>query len=333
MMRQKLPVIMGIAVAILLLYSLAIKPGVQTGQILAASVSVQKDITAVDDDWVQRYKLQLWSNTGKSNTFGDICGDFKGYGTSMRFPITVPAGAIVQTAYLVLVAEEASQQANALSGVRVLVRAENSYNPGPTKSYADHVSRVRTSSYSYWIIMSAWEAGKSYQTPSLKSSIQEVIDTNGGIGGNLVLFIEDPYFQSWDGRNRAVASVEHPSLNPPILHVEYTVEEAVSVTPGPAPAPTPDPVPTAGMQLRVKSVHHKVSPTGDVLEIGLIPAESSTICVPEYVVLVDYPITVDKIKEAIRKALPAIKAQFELDIEAIKVIEDSGLAEFNSNDI
>jgi len=179
---------------------------------------------AVEDATVQRYLEQWWSGSRTDNLVGDVCGDYRGYGMSMRFTgLNIPAGATIQEAYLIMTFLWFTT-ADGLEGTKSFLRCEDTQNPVPISSYEDHMNRPRTQWYKYWANPPAHTTDIEVQSPSIAGGIQEIVDEYNGTGDALTVFWEDPYMESNDGRHRHVASIEHPTYPSAKLHIEYLGE-------------------------------------------------------------------------------------------------------------
>lgn len=174
---------------------------------------------SADDDLVE------WSNSYWDEEAYDVKAGYDYYGgtplgSSMRFTgVNISSGATINVAYLTLIASDS------VSGtvVRSDLCCENTNNPGQTASYSDHAGRTRTADV-VWDNIPAWTEGTSYQSPSIVTPIQTVVDDQDGTGDALIVFWEDK-----DNRSdqtaytmREGASWDNPTYDPPAIHIEYT---------------------------------------------------------------------------------------------------------------
>lgn len=133
----------------------------------------------------------------------------------MRFKnLNIPKGANITNAYLQFEVDETSTQSTTL-----FIQAEASDNTQTfTTSNSNISNRPKTSNHISWSPVS-WnnknDAGLDQRTPNLKDIVQEIVDRDGWVSGNSMVFIIDGegkrVAESYDGESSAAAH----------LHVEY----------------------------------------------------------------------------------------------------------------
>jgi len=136
----------------------------------------------------------------------------------IRFPnVTIPAGATITSAVIKLYASVSR------SGfVSMPCAFEDADNPSAVASYADGVSRTKTTADATWS-SGAWVINTQYDSPNLKDSLQEVIDRVGWASGNAVQWLTsgaasgDGYAYTYEGAGyKPVLFVEWTDLAPVI---------------------------------------------------------------------------------------------------------------------
>lgn len=154
------------------------------------------------------------------------------YGSGMRFTnITIPQGATINSALLELVAKFASTGET----VNTRISAED-IDDAPT--FADDAAAfdtrysTHTAAIVDWDNIGGWSAGDTYDSPEIKTVIQEIVDRAGWASGNdIVIFWED-----FD--NRSTITSGDPLKEPysyngsptyaPKLVIEYTSTPSVT---------------------------------------------------------------------------------------------------------
>lgn len=177
----------------------------------------------LDDDAAARQgsAAPWWKNTETYVMAGFSDSILYARGSGMRFTgVTIPSGAIIDVAYLTLVCNIA----RGITTVRSDLCCENAYSPSEISDYSDHVGRTRTAAVP-WDGIGTWTQGEPYQSPSIVSPVQAVVDAQGGTSFALMVFWEDKNDESdhTDGCVRSAASYEHATYNPPGTHIEYTL--------------------------------------------------------------------------------------------------------------
>jgi len=143
-------------------------------------------------------------------------------GGGMRFTnITIPKGYIIINAYITLTCR------NSRSGtvVRTKIRGEDADNPSAFSDYSDYSGRPRTSAEVNWDNIPAWTADTEYDSPDIKTVIQEIIGRAGWSSGNALVIFWDDHDDRSDHNAEAFRdgqSYDGSSSKAPKLHIEYT---------------------------------------------------------------------------------------------------------------
>lgn len=107
---------------------------------------------------------------------------------SLRFNwFTLPAGAVVDQAYISISAREDDDHTNC----HVKITAELAPDPPHLASFDDFYARPRTTASVLWQNVPAFKKNDVYRTPDLSSIIQELVDTFPTTRKNIQLFIEN----------------------------------------------------------------------------------------------------------------------------------------------
>jgi hypothetical protein len=178
-------------------------------------------VGASTDD-VRRYLVgDGWELSSAEFGAGYISGSIYKLGCGARFTgVTIPKGATINTAYLTLRA-----RANRTSTtVNTRISAEKADNPdtfADDKAAFDSRFANHTDARIDWDNIPAWTAGTDYNSPEIKTVIQEIVNRAGWASGNaLVIFWED--FDARSTYNRVARSYDDDPTYAPKLHIEYT---------------------------------------------------------------------------------------------------------------
>lgn len=179
--------------------------------------------------------------------------------------VAIPAGATITNAYITFVA------AGSISGATVNSRitGQKAADPGDISSLSDYQARRgtdvggannngRTTAQVSWDSIAAWTGSTSYNSPDIKSIIQEIIDQEGwASGNNICLFWDDHEGRSTasDNRRRAAYSYDDVPASAPTLYIEYTEEPEV------------DP-PTVTTQAASSVTHNSAQLNGNITATG-----------------------------------------------------------------
>ncbi|GAI04529.1 unnamed protein product, partial [marine sediment metagenome] len=144
----------------------------------------------------------------------------KGGGGRFRL-IHIPPGATITHAYLKLTARSTDN----LPNVNTRLRGELNINPTTFGAIADYLARERTAAVVDWDDIPPWTLGTQYQSPDIKTIIQEIVNLDGWASGNpLVIFWDDHDDRSAHTSYtvRRARSWNHTLKTPPILYIEWT---------------------------------------------------------------------------------------------------------------
>lgn len=176
------------------------------------------------DDVSRRLNPSFFSLTAVDEFAGRYDSSNYQYGMGLRFNnVTIPKSATISSAYLTLTASSSYSG----SGCYTRIRAENVDN---ATTFIDNSGTfdVRwansTTAVVDWDTIPSWTAGSIYNSPEIKTVVQEVINRAGWSSGNsIVIFWEDFDFRSVNAANnlRAAVSYDGTALLSPKLYIDY----------------------------------------------------------------------------------------------------------------
>jgi hypothetical protein len=157
-----------------------------------------------------------WGNTSAIYGAGSGGGTVY-YHSEARFTsVSIAQGSTIDAAYITLTAS----QNQSSSAVKSLLSSENSDNATQITSYADFISRAKTSTVA-WDGLAGWTTDTAYNSPSLITPIQTVISRASWVSNNaLRVFWDDNTSDS--GAVRFGYSYDASTTKTTKLHIEYT---------------------------------------------------------------------------------------------------------------
>lgn len=162
--------------------------------------------------------------------------DFNVLTAGLRFQnVTVPQGAIIESAYITLT----SHEAKSADDVAILNIAAHANDNAPTFDIDNLITtRPLTASEVKWTIAEEWGLWTSHETPELKSIVQEIVNRSGWESGNAIAFIlqgtdeqgasefenarEFESFENISDPEDGGDGVNHPERVPQ-LHINFTL--------------------------------------------------------------------------------------------------------------
>ena len=201
----------------------------KTRQIRPAKGSISIDpaldlqVGAGSDDCFRKRTYPEWDLNYVYQMVGRCTATNKQVGGGMRFTgVTIPQGATIVTAYLTL----RCKYYYGGTPCNTRISAEN-VDDAPTfiNSYVAFDSRYnnRTAARVDWDDIPVWTVGTDYNSPEIKTVIQEIVDRAGWVSGNsIVIFWEDFDDRSpTDNAERLAHSYNSSPTYAPKLHIEY----------------------------------------------------------------------------------------------------------------
>lgn len=149
-------------------------------------------------------------------------------GGGMRFlNVAIPRGATITTAYLTL----RSATNNSSSPVYSRIRGEDADDAATFSSASNYINRPRTSASINWDNIPAWTDGVWYNSPEIKTVIQEIVNRWGWASGHdLVIFWDDHDYRTSVGKARVARTWNYYTGDAPKLHIEYTLNPPAAPT-------------------------------------------------------------------------------------------------------
>jgi len=184
--------------------------------------TLDRQVGASSDDALAWWESSAWQwGTTNPQWIGNPGDGRSKAGGGMRFTnVTIPQGATIVTAYLTLRARDTLDGTVANSKIR----GENVDNAATFSTLANYQGRAKTTALVSWNSIPAWTDVNNYNSPEIKTIIQEIVDRGGWASGNaLVVFWEDHDGNSSSGAFRTALSYDNNATYAPKLHIEYTI--------------------------------------------------------------------------------------------------------------
>ncbi|MGH7742761.1 MAG: PKD domain-containing protein, partial [Candidatus Eiseniibacteriota bacterium] len=188
----------------------------------ARATTLERSVTASLDDAEEFAAGSMYLNSSDLELTHDTSDQAIGIRWSS---VAIPPGATITAAYIQFSAKESQSEVTNLT-----LRGQASDNPAAfTSAHLDITSRPVTGAFATWspVPWTAGEAGANQRSPDLTAAIQEIVGRPGWASGNaMVVIITGTGHRTawaWDGG----------AANCPLLHVEYTSQQAP-----PPPPPT-----------------------------------------------------------------------------------------------
>jgi len=194
--------------------------------------TLDRQVGASSDDALAWWQNSAWQwNIAESQWVGDAGDGRSKAGGGMRFTnVTIPQGSTITTAYLTFRARTTRTQTPIYSKIR----GEAADNAAQFSDYANYSGRARTTAQVLWNDIPAWTAGNDYNSPEIKTVIQEIVNRAGWAAGNALVIFWDDHDGNTSAGIRHAQSYNMDATNAPKLHIEYSGE-----APEPPPPPTP----------------------------------------------------------------------------------------------
>ena len=165
--------------------------------------------------------IDTYDRTSTLNRAGAGGATAHKYGSGVRFiNVTIPQGAKILTAYLTFTCSVSGSGAGCLTRIS----AEDADNPPlfpATAAEFDARYDNHTTAVVDWDDIPDWTLDTEYNSPEIKTVIQEIIDREGWSSGNkIALFWEDFDDRSSQSPRKAY-SYDSSSAKAPRLHIEY----------------------------------------------------------------------------------------------------------------
>lgn len=193
-------------------------------------LALDKQVPSSDDDIAVNKTGSAVSLTD-ARVLAGYSATAKVWGSGLRFTsITIPKSSTIVAAKLTF----RCRLSNSGTVCNTRISAEDVDNPGDFSgdNYASFMTRYgnRTSAVVDWDGLAAWVAGNDYDSPEIKTVIQELVNrADWDSGDALVIFWEDFDERSTSsGAQRRAESYDGDSSNAPKLHIEFIYRELAS---------------------------------------------------------------------------------------------------------
>jgi len=148
-----------------------------------------------------------------------VIGEEGNYSGMRVTSVTIPKGATIDTAYLILQA----MYSDTATVVNTNLHGEAADNPGTFTDYTDFWARTRTGEFVAWDAIPAWTAETIYNSPEIKTIIQEIVNRAGWASGNsIVIFWRNDGSTETAGVRRRAYSYDTSTTKAPQLVITYT---------------------------------------------------------------------------------------------------------------
>ena len=177
------------------------------------------DVWAYDQDWATRELGRVTAG-----------GEYVVYGCGFRYTgITIPSSSTITESYLTFTAVESEST----SGVKTKITGNKQNNPAAFTTLTDFQNRrgtiaggannnYITSTQVNWDDIGSWTANNEYNSPEIKTIIQELVNSHAPNNEALVLFLDDfDKRTSGTAQRKAWAHNYYPSKATK-LHIEYS---------------------------------------------------------------------------------------------------------------
>jgi len=146
----------------------------------------------------------------------DISGSKDDFAFCRFLNITIPKGAVIDSAYLRVIA---SERGGSGSPTLTKVKGNNVDNSTAPTTYAGVVGLTRTTAAVDWDI-ATFTNGTEYDSPDIKTVIQEIIDRAGWVSGNNITILIDN--DGGSDRRMVFHSYDEVTYAEPKLVINYT---------------------------------------------------------------------------------------------------------------
>lgn len=142
-------------------------------------------------------------------------------GGGYRFTnISIPKGSTITAAYITITCDQSATVDTVNSGIH----GEDVDDAAQFSDYTDYSGRPRTTAVVNWDAIGNWTKDVEYDSPEIKTIIQEIIDRAGWASGNAMVIFWDDH----DDRSSHVSSCRRrgysydgSTTKAPKLHIEY----------------------------------------------------------------------------------------------------------------
>lgn len=142
-------------------------------------------------------------------------------GAGRFLDIYIPKDATIIHAYL----KPTARSSDTATEIKTRIHGEKNANPITFSNIANYQARTLTDAVIDWDDIASWTLGELYQSPDIKTIIQEIVNLDAWASGNpLVIFWDDHDDRTAhiDSKERRARSWDHANHTPPMLYIEWT---------------------------------------------------------------------------------------------------------------
>jgi hypothetical protein len=188
--------------------------------------SIDEEVGASTDDcqaWYVGNPYNAWSfGTHDSKVWAGRYSSTSGQGGGgMRFTgVSLDQGTTIENGTHITFHARVTDSGNT---VRSRIEGEDVDDAATFSSYSDYSGRSRTTASVNWDSIGSWTENSEYDTPEIKTVIQEIVNRGGWSSGNdMVLFWDDHDDRTTgSSAHREAESYNGDSSEAPALHIEY----------------------------------------------------------------------------------------------------------------
>jgi len=187
--------------------------------------TIDEQVGASSDDATRRLVPSYFGLTAYNNA-GDYSSTSYDYASGARFTtVDIPQGVTIDVAYLELKAETLYG-----SIPTTVIEGEDTDNAATFSTEANYDGRARTTANVNWT-PAAWVTDTWYQSSSIVSVVQEIVNRAGWAANNAMAFFWRDA-AGWGGVPKLLTACSYDwgAANAPKLHIEYTVGLAVTTS-------------------------------------------------------------------------------------------------------
>jgi hypothetical protein len=182
-----------------------------------------------------------WATNSAYQNVGYFQAAIYKIGGGMRFQsVTIPKNSYITSAYFTVRANDSPAGANC----KTYIHGEDVDDAAAFSDLANFDGRDRTTAGVPWDNIESFSAENDYNSPDIKTVIQEIVNRSGWASGNaLVIFWDDFDDRSTHASEnyRSSHSYDGSTTYAPKLHIEYEPPQSVALSPVAAKAQTQDP--------------------------------------------------------------------------------------------
>jgi len=189
------------------------------------AAACDRQITTGTDDANRRLDTSTWSLTGVQLAVGSNGAAENQEGTGGRYTnITIPQGSTINTAHIHVTAKSST----AFTNVKSRISAEDVDDAAviaDDSAAFDARYATRTTARVDWDDFPAWTADVEYESPSIVSVIQEIVNREGWASGNDILIFWDDFEDRTEpvaAKFKTAHAYESNSTYAMKLHITYT---------------------------------------------------------------------------------------------------------------